>query len=65
MVPDVWNLIGYLQDAMAEMVALVPEAAPARPAKKAAARRTAGRKPPTKKAPARRTTKGSASRRAD
>ena len=24
MVPDVWNLIGYLQDAMAEMVALVP-----------------------------------------
>ncbi len=25
MVPDVWNLIGYLQDAMAEMVALVPE----------------------------------------
>jgi hypothetical protein len=26
MVPDVWNLIGYLEDAMAEMVALVPEA---------------------------------------
>ena len=25
MVPDVWHLIGYLQDAMAEMVALVPE----------------------------------------
>ena len=24
MVPDVWNLIGYLQDAMAEMLALVP-----------------------------------------
>ncbi|HSE72733.1 MAG TPA: WS/DGAT domain-containing protein, partial [Nocardioidaceae bacterium] len=24
MVPDVWNLIGYLQDAMAELVALVP-----------------------------------------
>jgi WS/DGAT/MGAT family acyltransferase len=24
MVPDVWHLIGYLQDAMAEMVALVP-----------------------------------------
>ncbi len=24
MVPDLWNLIGYLQDAMAEMVALVP-----------------------------------------
>ncbi len=24
MVPDVWNLIGYLEDAMAEMVALVP-----------------------------------------
>jgi diacylglycerol O-acyltransferase len=28
MVPDVWNLIGYLRDAMAEMVALVPAAAP-------------------------------------
>jgi diacylglycerol O-acyltransferase / wax synthase len=25
MVPDVWNLIGYLQDAMAEMVALASE----------------------------------------
>jgi len=24
MVPDVWNLIGYLEDAMAELVALVP-----------------------------------------
>ena len=24
MVPDLWNLIGYLQDAMAEMLALVP-----------------------------------------
>jgi hypothetical protein len=28
MVPDVWNLIEYLQDAMAEMVALVPVEAP-------------------------------------
>ena len=26
MVPDVWNLIGYLGDAMAEMLALVPKA---------------------------------------
>jgi WS/DGAT/MGAT family acyltransferase len=25
MVPDVWNLIGYLQESMAELVALVPE----------------------------------------
>ena len=25
MVPDVWHLIGYLQDAMAEMLALVDE----------------------------------------
>jgi hypothetical protein len=25
MVPDVWNLIGYLEDAMDEMVALVPQ----------------------------------------
>ena len=31
MVPDVWNLIGYLEDAMAEMVALVPEPAEAGP----------------------------------
>ena len=29
MVPDVWNLIGYLQEAMAEMVALVPAGPPA------------------------------------
>ena len=27
MVPDLWNLIGYLQDAMAEMLALVPASA--------------------------------------
>ncbi len=27
MVPDVWNLIGYLQDAIAELVALVPPSA--------------------------------------
>jgi diacylglycerol O-acyltransferase len=26
MVPDVWNLIGYLQEAMAELVALLPDA---------------------------------------
>jgi diacylglycerol O-acyltransferase / wax synthase len=38
MVPDVWNLIGYLRDAMAEMVALVPAAAPG---KVAGAARTA------------------------
>ena len=25
MVPDVWNLLGYLEDAMAEMLALVDE----------------------------------------
>ena len=25
MVPDVWHLIGYLQDAMAEMLALIHE----------------------------------------
>ncbi len=43
MVPDVWNLIGYLQDAMAEMLALVPEAA-ARDA--AAVRDTGAQKAP-------------------
>ncbi len=44
MVPDVWNLIGYLQDAMAEMVALVPKAqrpAPSSAAKKTGAQKTA------------------------
>jgi WS/DGAT/MGAT family acyltransferase len=34
MVPDVWNLIGYLQDAMAELVDLLPE--PSEPAEAAA-----------------------------
>ncbi len=28
MVPDVWHLIGYLQDAMAEMLAVLPEGEP-------------------------------------
>jgi WS/DGAT/MGAT family acyltransferase len=46
MVPDVWNLIGYLQDAMAELVALVP--APATSA--GATRKRAPRKPPARKA---------------
>jgi diacylglycerol O-acyltransferase len=36
MVPDVWNLIGYLEDAMAEMVALVPDASGGEPAAEAA-----------------------------
>lgn len=35
MVPDVWNLIGYLEDALAELVALLP--APEKPARKRAA----------------------------
>jgi WS/DGAT/MGAT family acyltransferase len=46
MVPDVWNLIGYLQDAMAEMVALVP---PPKPAKKSAAKKSAAKKSAAKK----------------
>lgn len=46
MVPDVWNLIGYLEDAMAEMVALVPKPAPA---KKTTAKKTATKKTATKK----------------
>ena len=41
MVPDVWNLIGYLEDAMAEMVALVTVAAPRRTTRKPAAKATA------------------------
>ncbi len=40
MVPDVWNLIGYLEDAMAEMVALVPKHP-----EQTGTKRTAARKP--------------------
>jgi hypothetical protein len=55
MVPDVWNLIDYLKDAIAEMVGLVPpEEPPAKPAKKAAARK------PAKKAAARKSAKKAA-----
>jgi len=58
MVPDVWNLIGYLQDAMAEMLSLLPaeaphtrKAAPGRkaPSTKAAAGKLAGQKPASAK----------------
>lgn len=45
MVPDVWNLIGYLQDAMAEMVALVPKGAETGP-RKTGPRKTTTKKPP-------------------
>ena len=69
MVPDVWNLITYLQDAMAEMVALLPAPAktpvatkpPAKTAAKATARQSAApktpaaQKPPAKTAAAKRT----------
>jgi diacylglycerol O-acyltransferase len=47
MVPDVWNLIGYLHDAMAEMLALVPDAA----ARKAAPKKAPGKAAPKKAAP--------------
>ncbi len=43
MVPDVWNLIGYLQDAMAEMVALVPKGAETGP-RKTGPRKTTAKK---------------------
>jgi WS/DGAT/MGAT family acyltransferase len=66
MVPDVWNLITYLQEALAEMVALVPDspatggAAARRPAAKGsqapkAAKKTSATKPPAKTAAAKRT----------
>jgi diacylglycerol O-acyltransferase / wax synthase len=55
MVPDVWNLIGYLQDAMAEMVALVPADTEKAPAKKAPAKKTGAKKAPAKKTPAKKT----------
>jgi diacylglycerol O-acyltransferase / wax synthase len=50
MVPDVWNLITYLQDALAEMLALVPASSTTAPRKTAAAK-----KPPQKTAAAKRT----------
>ena len=57
MVPDVWNLITYLQDAMAEMVALVPAAETEPPAaKKTAARKTAANKTVPKKTAAKKAT---------
>jgi WS/DGAT/MGAT family acyltransferase len=40
MVPDVWNLIGYLQEALAEVVALVDGAAPSVPTKPSKTDRT-------------------------
>ncbi len=46
MVPDVWNLITYLREAMDELVALVPAAV------KPAAEKTSAKKAPAKKAPA-------------
>jgi WS/DGAT/MGAT family acyltransferase len=47
MVPDVWNLIDYLKDAMAEMVAQVPSE---QPEKKAATKKASSKKPAAKKA---------------
>jgi WS/DGAT/MGAT family acyltransferase len=61
MVPDVWHLIGYVQDAMAEMLALLPSEAPKKTAakktaaKKTAAKKTAAKKTAAKKTPARKT----------
>ncbi|MEP7092078.1 MAG: wax ester/triacylglycerol synthase family O-acyltransferase [Nocardioidaceae bacterium] len=67
MVPDVWNLIGYLEDAMTEMVALVPKPTPVTRApvtrapvkktvvKKAVAKKTAAKKTAAKKTTAKKT----------
>ncbi len=53
MVPDVWNLIGYLQEAMAEMLAMVPGSGSSGGggAKKAPAKKAPAKKAPAKKAP--------------
>ncbi len=63
MVPDVWNLIAYLQDAMHEMVALVPAPAgaekptgPKKAAKKAAVRKAGPKKGTAKKGTAKKGT---------
>ena len=50
MVPDVWNLIGYLQQALAELLELVP-------AKQTAAKKTTAKKTTTKKTTTRKTTR--------
>jgi diacylglycerol O-acyltransferase / wax synthase len=59
MVPDVWNLIGYLQEAMTEMVALVPAPEPAgtTPARTPSTKKTAAasKKPATRKTAAKKT----------
>ena len=58
MLPDVWNLITYLQEAMDEMVALVPGGNPSgattvkTPAKKAPAKKAQAKKTQAKKAQA-------------
>jgi WS/DGAT/MGAT family acyltransferase len=55
MVPDVWNLIGYLEDAMEEMLAEVLVAVPRPPSKKPASTKPAARKATVKKPAAKRT----------
>jgi diacylglycerol O-acyltransferase / wax synthase len=56
MVPDVWNLIGYLQDALDEMVALVPGTGGAAPAKRAARpKKATGKKATARKATGKKT----------
>ena len=59
-VPDVWNLIGYLQDALDEMEALVPGhgGPPAAPKKRSPAKKhpAAKKQPAAKRSPARKRT---------
>jgi len=62
MLPDVWNLIGYLEEAMAEMVALVPKQAGAKTAAKAASRNRAVKKTAAKRTGTRKATGRSATR---
>jgi len=62
MLPDVWNLIGYLEEAMAEMVALVPKQAGAETAAKAASRNRAVKKTAAKRTGTRKATGRSATR---
>lgn len=57
MVPDVWNLIGYLQQALAELLEMVPATTTA--ARKSPAKQTAAKKTTTRKT-TRRTTKKAA-----
>jgi topoisomerase IA-like protein len=61
LVPDVWDMVDHVQDAMAELLAATSGVSPApaakpRVAKKATAKKATAKKAPAKKAPAKKAT---------